>query len=123
MKATPGSGDAGKMPRPPPVTRWQSRSSVEKQGFFFWGRHQEQFGDWEDELVADIENRNDANGSARRFWAAWNSTVAGPIAYKEPISDRPHTLQAGTIELALPPTACSILGKKARLKFTVSQHT
>ena len=94
----------------------------EKNGFFFWNDHIEQTADWDDTLIVDIGQPDDAQSEGLWAWTAWNSAVEGPTADMDPITAGPLGFVDNVAILEMPPTAKSILGDAAQLVFTIGQR-
>ncbi|HEX2057832.1 MAG TPA: hypothetical protein VHI71_05635 [Actinomycetota bacterium] len=93
----------------------------QKHGFFGWGDHLEQIADWEDVLIVDVGHRDDEPETVLRGWAAWNSTVPGPLADRDPIADDDLVFENGVAEVPFPAQTKPILGDAARLRFTLAE--
>ena len=93
-----------------------------KHGFFSWQDHLEQVADWEDTLIVDI-GQGVEDPDKQHVWAMWKSYVAGAIEDHDPICDVPREVVDDVVVVPLPDTALTILGKDARLTFTMTQQT
>jgi len=94
----------------------------EKDGFFFWNDHIEQTADWDDTLIVDIGQADDAESEGLWAWMAWNSAVAPPTADQDPITSDPLRFDGNVASLEMPATSKPILGDDARLVFTLAER-
>ena len=92
----------------------------EEHGCCRFGDHLEQTADVDDTLVVDIE----AGLPCPRAWATWNSVIPGAIRDWEPdgppMGDADDSTGVWCTEVPLPATARPILGRRARLRLTVT---
>lgn len=94
---------------------------IEKDGFFRFQDHLEQLADWEDSLIVDIGHSSEEDNETRA-WLAWNSLVEGANATKDPIVDEQRDISTGVVEVDLPKSGQAVLGRRARLRFTLSKR-
>jgi hypothetical protein len=93
----------------------------ERGGLFGFGDHLEQVADWADTLVVEIEPAG--RTPFPRAWAVWNSAIPGAIRDWQPegdsIPDADPVPGVWCGAVPLPEIARPLLGKDARLVFTV----
>jgi pimeloyl-ACP methyl ester carboxylesterase len=119
---TPGSGQGAVPGRSRFALQLRVFRVLQRNGFFDFTHHLEQIADWDDTLIADIGYPDGAPTTGEpEVWAAWNSTVSGVVAEKDPIQDEPLKLADSGYEIPLPETARAILGGSSTLCFTVSE--
>jgi pimeloyl-ACP methyl ester carboxylesterase len=118
--AVPGTDTA--VPRLRHALRLRLISVRERGGVFGFLDHLEQTADWEDTLVIDIEPGDGA--APPRAWAAWNSTIEGPIRDwtpgGDPLADLESARGLWKGRIPVPDMAQPILGEKAAIALTVT---
>jgi hypothetical protein len=92
--------------------------------------HLEQTADWEDALVVDILP-GDGESELPRAWAAWTSTLAGPVRLWKPMEEgekaladvEPNAKGLWAGEVPVPSIARRLLGDAAHIRITVIPRT